>query len=200
MSESVRQQVLALARRFDFEAGHSFQDAKLARLLFEQTYDLHGLTDDYAELLEYAAILHDIGYWYDYEDHHKHAYRMIMDADLPTLTGREKAIVANVARYHRSSRPKPGHKGFAALDPDDREVVRMLGSILRLADGLDRSHTDAVDDLVVEWMAGTLIIWLYPPTGNWAEEWAGQKKSRFFQEVFDVPVRVLSARDSRLST
>ncbi len=193
MNENALQQVLALARHYDFEEDHSFQDAKLALLLFEQTYDLHGLTAEYADLLEYAAILHDIGYWYDYEDHHKHAYRMIMRADLPALTAREKAIVANIARYHRSTQPKLKHKGFAALDPDDRDAVRKLGSILRLADGLDRTHTDAVDDLVVEWTGGMLVIWLYPPTDTATEQWAGQKKSRFFQEVFEVPVRVLSA-------
>jgi exopolyphosphatase/guanosine-5'-triphosphate,3'-diphosphate pyrophosphatase len=193
---SARQQVLALARRYDFEEGHSFQDAKLALLLFEETYDLHGLTDEYADLLEYAAILHDIGYWYDYENHHKHAYRMIMEADLPALTAREKALVANIARYHRSSKPKLTHKGFAALDPDDREVVRQLGSILRLADGLDRTHTDAVEDLWVEWAGDTMFVWLHPPYGNETERWAGQKKSRFFQEVFEVAVRVLPAHDS----
>ena len=122
-----------------------------------------------------------------------------MRADLPALTEREKAIVANIARYHRSARPKLKHKGFAALDPDDRELVRKLASILRLADGLDRTHTDAVEDLVVEWMGETMIVWLYPAVGTATEEWAGQKKSRFFQEVYAVPVRVLSARESRFS-
>ena len=195
MNRTARQQVLALARRYDFEQGHSYQDAKLALLLFELTYDLHGLTDEYATLLEYAALLHDIGYWYDYEDHHKHAYRMIMAADLPALTPREKAIVANVARYHRSARPKLKHKGFAALDPDDRQVVRVLGSLLRFADGLDRTHTNAVKDLSMDWVGGTLVVWLYPPHGNEIERWAGQKKSRFFQEVFGVEVRVLSAHE-----
>ena len=195
MNRTARQQVLALARRYDFEQGHSYQDAKLALLLFELTYDLHGLTDEYATLLEYAALLHDIGYWYDYEDHHKHAYRMIMAADLPALTPREKAIVANVARYHRSARPKLKHKGFAALDPDDRQVVRVLGSLLRFADGLDRTHTNAVKDLSMDWVGGTLVVWLYPPHGNEIERWAGQKKSRFFQEVFGVEVRVLPAHE-----
>jgi len=191
MDETARQQVLALARQYDFEEGHSFQDAKLASLLFEQTYDLHGLTDEYADLLELAAILHDIGYWHDYWNHHKHAFRMIMAAELPALTAREKLIVANVARYHRSARPKLKHQGFAALNLDDREVVLKLGSILRLADGLDRTHICAVQDLWVEWLGNTIIIWLYPPTGNEIEQWAGQKKSRFFQEVFGVTVRVL---------
>ncbi len=194
MSHEAHRQVLALARSYDFEDVHSLQDARLALRLFDETYDLHGLEDDYADLLEYAAILHDIGYWYDYEDHHKHAYRMIMAADLPALSEREKAIVANVARYHRSGLPKLSHQGFAALDADDQEIVQILGAILRLADGLDRSHTCAVEDLEVEWLGDTLVIWVFPPYGNDTEVWAGQKKSRFFQEVFDVPVRVLPTR------
>ncbi len=193
--EPARQQVLALARSCDFEEAHSLQDARLALLLFEETYDLHGLTEEYADLLEYAAILHDIGYLYGYEDHHKHSYRMIMKADLPALTPQEKALVANIARYHRSGKPKQSHKGFAALDADDREAVCQLGSILRLADGLDRTHTDAVEDLWVEWVGDTMIVWIYPAHGNEIERWAGQKKSRFFQEVFEVEVRVLPTRD-----
>lgn len=192
--DQARQQVLALARHYDFEQGHSFQDVKLALEIFDQTYSLHSLEDEYATLLEYAAILHDIGYWYDYENHHKHAYRMIMDAGLPALTGREKAIVANVARYHRSTQPKLKHSGFAALEPQDREIVTKLASILRLADGLDRSHTNAVKEIAVEFSGDTMILWVYPPTGNELERWAGQKKSGFFQDVFQINVMVLPAR------
>lgn len=190
-----RQQVLALARRYDFEEMHSFQDAKLALLLFDQTYHLHGLTDEYRDLLELAAILHDIGYWYDYEDHHKHAYRMIMRANLPALTEREQALVANIARYHRSAKPKLKHKGYAALDPEDRDIVLKLASILRFADGLDRTHSNAVEDLDVQRVGDSLLVWLYPPEGSAIEQWAGQKKSRFFQDVFGVSVRVVPARE-----
>ncbi len=113
-----------------------------------------------------------------------------MEAYLPALTPREKLIVANVARYHRSARPKLKHKGFAALDPDDREIVTRLAAILRLADGLDRSHTNAVEDLDC-WIHGdTAVFTVYPPEGNDLERWAGGKKSRFFAEVFGVTVMI----------
>jgi len=183
-------QVIALARRYDYEVGHSHQDARLALRLFDLTTHLHGLDDEHRDLLLYAAILHDIGYWHDYQDHHKHAFRLIMAADLPALTGREKLIVANVARYHRSTQPKPGHKGFAALTPDDREIVTRLAAILRFADGLDRGHENAVEDLDCEVYGDTVILTLYPPEGNDLERWAGRKKSRFFAEVFGVTVMI----------
>lgn len=189
-TDKALEQAIALAERYDYEVGHSHQDARLALCIFDLTTSLHDLDDEYRDLLHYAAVLHDIGYWYDYENHHKHAFRMIMEADLPALTPREKLIVANVARYHRSARPKLKHKGFAALDPDDQETVTRLAAILRFADGLDRSHTNAVEDLDC-WIHGdTAVFTVYPSEGNDLERWAGGKKSRFFAEVFGVTVMI----------
>jgi exopolyphosphatase/guanosine-5'-triphosphate,3'-diphosphate pyrophosphatase len=184
------EQVIALAERYDYEVEHSHQDACLALRIFDLTAGLHDLDDEYRDLLHYAAILHDIGYWYDYEDHHKHAFHMIMDADLPALTSREKLIVANVARYHRSARPKLKHKGFALLDPEDQEIATKLAAILRLADGLDRGHANAVEGLDSDIYGDAVIFTVYPPEGNDVERWAGRKKSRFFAEVFGTIVMI----------
>jgi exopolyphosphatase/guanosine-5'-triphosphate,3'-diphosphate pyrophosphatase len=183
--------VMEMAKRYNPEdMAHMEHDAHLATKIFRLTRDLHELPQEYEELLEYAALLHDIGYYYGYDQHHKDAYRMIMTADIPGLDEREKAIVANVARYHRSTRPKLQHKGFAALSEEDRDAVTKLGAILRLADGLDRSHTDAVEDLECEIIGHHVIFILHPQHGNEIERWAGLKKSRFFQEVFGVTVEL----------
>ena len=185
------QHVLEMARQYNPEdVAHMEQDAYLATTIFRLTRELHELPQEYEELLEYAALLHDIGYFYGYEAHHKHAYRMIMAADIPGLDEREKAIVANVARYHRSARPQLKHKGFAALYEEDREIVTKLGAILRLADGLDRSHTDAVQDLECEIIGSHVILILHPHHDNEIERWAGNKKSRFFQETFGVTLEI----------
>jgi exopolyphosphatase/guanosine-5'-triphosphate,3'-diphosphate pyrophosphatase len=189
-TDSALEQVIALAERYDYEVEHSHQDARLALRIFDLTTGLHGLDDGHRDLLHYAAILHDIGYWHDYEDHHKHAFRMIVAADLPALTPREKLIVANVARYHRSTRPKLKHGGFAALEPEDREIVAQLGAILRFADGLDRGHADAVEDLDGTIYGDVAVFTLYPPEGNELERWAGRKKSRFFADTFGVTVMI----------
>lgn len=181
---------IALGRRYGFEEDHSRQDARLAVLLFDLTLDLHHLDDEHRDLLYCAGLLHDIGYVEGYWGHHKTAYNLIAEAKLPDLTDRERLIVANVARYHRGATPKLKHEGFAALDPDDREVVKILGAMLRLADGLDRSHTDAIRDLDI-WLEGDrLVVLVDCPHGCTAEIWAGEKKGRFFGEVFGLKVDV----------
>jgi exopolyphosphatase/guanosine-5'-triphosphate,3'-diphosphate pyrophosphatase len=181
---------IALGRRCGFEEEHCRQDALLAVEVFDQTMDLHGLADECRDLLYCAGLLHDIGYVEGYWGHHKTAYRLIMQADLPGLDEREKRIVANVARYHRGALPKLKHKGFSALAPEDREVVTTLGAMLRLADGLDRSHMDAVRGLDIRLDGDRLVVLVDCPLGCGAEVYAGEKKGRFLGKVFGLRVEV----------
>jgi len=188
--EETYEACIAFGRRCGFEEEHSRQDAHLAVHLFDLTADLHGLEGEYRDLLFCAGLLHDIGYAEGYFGHHKTAYRLIMAADVPGLAERDKRIVANVARYHRGALPKLSHKGFAALDPEDREVVEVLGALLRLADGLDRGHVCAVQDLDV-WLDGDrLVVLVDCPLGCGSEVWAGEKKGRFLGQVLGVRVAV----------
>jgi len=181
---------IALGRRCGFEEEHCRQDARLAVRLFDLTTDLHHLDWECRDLLYCAGLLHDIGYVEGYLGHHKTAYRLIMKASLPGLAEREKQIVANVARYHRGAQPKHSHEEFAVLEPEDQEIVTILGAILRLADGLDRSHIDAVQDLDL-WLEGErLTVLVDCPFGCGSEIWAAEKKGRFFGSVFGVRVAV----------
>ena len=181
---------IALGRNYDFEEGHSLQDARLAVRLFDLTADLHRLDDECRDLLYCAGLLHDIGYVEGYETHHKTSYKLITKAHLPGLTERETRIVANIARYHRGARPRLEHEGFAELDADDREIVERLGAILRLADGLDRTHTDAVQGLEVRLDGARLVVLVDCPFGCEAEVLAGDKKGRWFGDLFGPQVEV----------
>ena len=114
---------------------------------------------------------------------------MLLAQPIPGLSPRAQELVAHVARYHRGSQPDPArHKQFAALAPDDQALVTQLAAILRFADGLDRTHTDAVQDLRCELDGDRLIVTLLPGHGDESERWAGQKKARWFEQVFDVVV------------
>ena len=181
---------IALGRHCHFDEEHSRQDARLAVQLFDLTTDLHEVDDRYRDLLFCAGLLHDIGYVEGYWGHHKTAYRLIMGADLPGLTDREKQVVANVARYHRGAKPKLSHKGFAALDPGDRDVVTVLGALLRLADGLDRGHASAIEDVDIRFNGDRLVVLVDCPSGCGSEIWAGEKKGRFLGKVLGVRVDV----------
>ena len=58
--------------------------------------------------------------------------------------------MALISRYHRRTGPRKKHAEFAALPPADQAIVRRLSGLLRVADGLDRGHTAAVDTVTTK--------------------------------------------------
>ena len=70
-----------------------------------------------------------------------------MDSPILRLDFERRRIVGLVARYHRKALPKEQHSYFRDLDSKDRDIVRKLAGILRVADGLDRSHESRVKDI-----------------------------------------------------
>jgi putative phosphoesterase len=159
------------------EQGHSRQVTGLALRLFDELAGLHGLGERERFWLQCGAMLHDIGWIDGQKAHHKTSLRLIeADRTLP-IDDRERRIIASVARYHRKALPADGHAHFAALDACDRRAVSVLGGILRVADGLDRSHCDAVDDLRCEIRPDCVYIHCFADGSADIELWAAEKKS-----------------------
>jgi exopolyphosphatase/guanosine-5'-triphosphate,3'-diphosphate pyrophosphatase len=136
--------VRRFARKCRSNERHCEHVATLAIALFDALRDGYALPAAGRDLLRAAALLHDVGYLINHEQHHKHAYHLIMHGDLRGFSAREIELIANVARYHRRARPKKSHTNFAGLDRAERRLVRRLAGILRVADGLDRAHGQVV--------------------------------------------------------
>ena len=140
LDELRRSSALAVARRYHEDLGHAEHVTDLALELFDELEPLHRQPAAARDLLEAAGLLHNIGVFVAHSAHHKHSQYLIRhDEQLAGFTDRERDVVSLVARYHRKSAPKQKHLEFAALDPDDQEVVRHLAAVLRIAIGLDRS-------------------------------------------------------------
>ncbi|MGH9970047.1 MAG: HD domain-containing protein [Pyrinomonadaceae bacterium] len=139
--------VHAVGRRFGYEESHSHQVARLAEKIFDSLAETEGLTRHQRILMSAAALLHDVGYHIAHESHHKHSLYLIENSELTGFSEAERAVIANIARYHRGSPPKERHLEYAVLNTADRESVCKLGAIVRIADALDRSHDSRVNDL-----------------------------------------------------
>lgn len=177
-----------------FEEAHCRHVADMAMGIFDHLADHFGNGDEWSEvhreLLFAAALLHDVGYLINYSKHHKHSYHLIAHSDMPGLTTREREIVANVARYHRRATPKGKHPNYMKLTEQDREIVRRLSGILRIADKLDRTHTQAVDRVKMkiekkhtEARAVFRVIAEQEPA---AEIWGAARHSALFERVFGL--------------
>jgi len=189
--------VLSVARRYGYDAPHSHHVARLAARIFDDTHELHGMGETEKRLLEYAALLHDIGYHIAHNNHHKHALYLIKNAEMPGFTVNEIALMATTVRYHRGSLPKTGmpkrskreHEDYRGLERTQRSTLLKLASILQIADGLDRSHRQLVREVRCE-LAGNSVTFLVESEGECdLEMWSAERKASWFGEIFELSTR-----------
>jgi CHAD domain-containing protein len=153
----------AWAAFLDPDVAHSRHVGRLALELFDGIAALgaNGTFSNPASrrLLSTAALLHATGRSQGKKGHHKAAYRLISHLQPPLCWSKDELQrVALLARYTRGAEPSENHKGFARLEPPDRQAVRVLAGLLRLADGFDADHKRSVHHLEVKNGRGFLLI------------------------------------------
>lgn len=165
--------VLNLARNYHYEEQHANHVRFLAGRLFEQLAPLHGYTLEERELLDAAALLHDLGRVVGYSSHHKHSQTLIEYNGLPGFSPRDSAIVALLTRYHRKGEPDISDYDHL-LDEDDEELLIRLAAILRVAECLERGRDADIDDVIATWTPDQLRLTLisdeYPAVELWQAE------------------------------
>lgn len=190
--------VHAVGRRFGYEEAHSHQVARLAEKIFDTLAATEDLTRHQRTLMSAAALLHDVGYHIAHESHHKHALYLIENSELTGFSETERAVIANIARYHRGSLPKERHPEYAALNTADRETVLRLGSIVRVADALDRSHDSRVTDLRCSRTGESVNIQMQSALDCENELREAERKREMFEQAFrcnvNFSVRRLNAK------
>jgi exopolyphosphatase/guanosine-5'-triphosphate,3'-diphosphate pyrophosphatase len=165
---------------------HVEQVRELALVLYDRLGDALGCSAEERRLLEAAALLHDVGQLVSYQKHHKHSYQLIMHAERLGLGARERLLVATISRYHRKSGPSRKHEEFARLGVEDQAIVRRLSGLLRVADGLDRGHTAAVDRLRIRLTEAECRIGAAPrlrSTDVSLEVWGAERKADVLEKA-----------------
>ena len=144
--------VVKKAQTYDPDSAHSEHVTVLGLSLFDGLQSLHGYGADERRLLEIAGRLHDIGWSQGVSrKHHKLSRDLILELDIPALDERDRVLCGLIARYHRKALPDASrHRRFASLNSCRRELVEWLAGILRVADGLDVTHANAVGRLACD--------------------------------------------------
>ncbi len=183
-----RRGVIDLARRCDWHQTHSEHVARLCLRLFDDLKPLHGLGPIERELIDYGALLHDIGWHISRDQHHKHGQYLILNGKLKNFTDEEVNVIACICRYHRKRPPTKRHKTYAMLSLKMRRVVDVGSALLRIADGLDRSHSSSVSDVRCRIEDKRVHVSLTPRYDAELELWGARRKRSWFEQVFKTPV------------
>jgi exopolyphosphatase/guanosine-5'-triphosphate,3'-diphosphate pyrophosphatase len=191
-SEIRQRSVKKIAKKYHVALASGERVAKFSLSIFEQTKNyLHNWTKTEKELLWVAAVLHNCGIYVNHGAHHKHSYYLIRNSEVLGYSENELEVIANIARYHRKSKPKKRHPDYIKLSEYQQLMVRQLSAILRIAVALDRRQIGAIADLECkydpEYRTLHLHLFAASPDDDCALElWSLDYKKPVFEEEFGV--------------
>ena len=155
-----------LFNKYSKDKQHAKEVIKLSLIIFDEVckkfFEMPQIEKEY---LKSAALLHDIGYYIEAKSHNKHSMEMIIKDGLQGFDEREAKIIGCIARYHRGSLPdKHEHEIYGLLDKKDRKMVKRLGGILKLSDGLCKDHENTFSniELTYDEKHDIITFMLYP--------------------------------------
>lgn len=156
--------------------------------IFDSIKKLHGLGNRERLYLRLAAFLHDCGKYISMIDIGETSYHIIMATEIIGLSHAEREIVANVVRFNHT--PFIYYRDMRAqntkLTQEAYLTVAKLAAILRIANGLDRSHKNKLKEIKAKLKENELILTVDSQEDIALEKGLFEKRSAFFQEVFSV--------------
>jgi exopolyphosphatase/guanosine-5'-triphosphate,3'-diphosphate pyrophosphatase len=179
-----------LARQHGVDLVHADHIAALARQLLEALPGAGLPEPEEPELVEAAALLHDVGMAVDYDDHHKHSSYLILGAGLPGYSPREVALIALMARYHRKGMPQLGP--LAPLCTEQDELLLLRGAaLLRIAEQLERNRDQVVRAARLRRAGDDAVVLELEATGDTSvARWGAERQGDLFARAFGAELTV----------
>jgi exopolyphosphatase/guanosine-5'-triphosphate,3'-diphosphate pyrophosphatase len=175
------------ARRLDYNPQHAEQVARIALSLFDQLRPIHEMGAELRLVLEIGALLHDAGHFISRKAHHRHGEYLIRNGEIPGLRGWRRDMAAALVRYHNSkSEPQLEHASYAALDGERRRQVRVLTSLLRIAEKLESEHAQRVCGVDVQISGRKAIFVIRAVDGTRLDLLGLERKSGLFEKEFQL--------------
>jgi len=187
--------VLNLANRCQYDKLHSETVQRNALLIFDDMKELglHYMDNEKRMLLSYAAVLHDIGEFISYQDHHIHSYTIILNSFLPGFDDGELRTMALLARFHHKSFPDKDSKYFKDMYDIDVQNVLRCAMILKIADILDRHRNSLVDMISISAEPEAVTLFLGSESDISMEIWKLNTIKDDFKNVFGLELRIKRA-------
>lgn len=160
---------------------------KIALTIFDSMKRIHGLGARERLLLQIATLLHDCGKYISLVNLGECSYSIISATEIIGLSHVEREIVANVVKYNHLDFEYFDEMGrMSTLDRESYLKIAKLTAILRVANGLDRSHKQKFKDVKTRLMDNELVITVETNEDITLEKGMFNHRAEFFEEVYSV--------------
>ncbi|OJF76347.1 MAG: phosphatase [Treponema sp. CETP13] len=181
----------SIGRKYNFDEPHAQYVHDAAIKIYDSIKNELVLPASARILLEVSAYLHDIGVFIRTNNHNLHSQYIIAHSDIFGLSKDDIHIVSLVARYHRGKIRYQDDESYRSLSRLERMQVLKLAAILRVADALDRGHSQHIKDFTIEQQEDKLIFHIKEIHNANLEKLALTEKSDLFESVFSYSIVLL---------
>jgi CHAD domain-containing protein len=184
-ADAIRCSVSTLSGQFPEGIPHSRTVTALALRIFDDLAPLHQMQAHERFLLECACSLHDIGWKYGQKGHARHSEEMIVSDDTLPINIIDRGMIGLVSRAHRGKVRLESDGFFSLLSPEQQKNVRMLASLIRVADGLDELHLGSITSIRCISGPQEVVVETSAIRDASTEIERALKKGDLFREVFE---------------
>lgn len=175
-----------VAEHYESDMNHTQNVEQLSLAIFDSIRKISGLDQRDRLLLQAAAILHDCGKYVNMMHGTDNTYYLVLNTEIIGLSESEKRIVANVIRFN-SNGEVPEYEGVSSeLDHMDYVRMQKMAAILRLANGMDRSHLQRIQDVRVTVKDNELKIMANTIYDITLEQGMMERRAHFFEQIYGL--------------
>ena len=174
-----------LSRRYKCNRTHIERTSDYALKIFDSVKKIHGMGKHERLQLQIAAILHECGNFINLHDGAKNSYFIVANTEIIGLSHKERMEVANIVKYnvhYLPSRDLIAHE----LGDCDYIVIAKLAAILRIANILDKSHMQKIEDIFVTIKDNQMIITAKTYDDLTLEAGLFESRADFFEKVYGI--------------
>lgn len=178
---------------YDDEDDNSSQVANLAVVLFRQLKVLHKLPRNYNKIVRIAANMHDSGQRIKFFDHERNSFNIILNSDILGATHRELALAAFASANQATTDFNLAEwiKYKDIMQDEDLDAVKKIALIVRMAEALDRTHRNVVQDVSCDILGDSVIMKTISTLSANEEIREAQKSVSDFKKIFGKTLEVL---------
>lgn len=183
--EDIVASAYSISKRYKCNQKHIETVSKYALKIFDSVKKIHGMGKKERLQLEIAAILHDCGNFINMHDVANNSYYIIANTEIIGLSHKERMEIANITRYNMLPMP-PKATLSSDLGPCDYITIAKLTAILRIANILDKSHMQKIDDMTISIKDDKMLINVISYDDISLEAGLFESRADFFEDVYGV--------------
>lgn len=185
--DDIRACALQISKRYNGSRKRAETIENIALGVFDSIRKIGGLTPRDRLLLQISAILHDCGKYVSLLNLAECSYNIIKFTEIIGISHKERILIANIVKYNQKAFDYyDDFEDVDHLNPEDHMRLAKLTAILRIANGLDRSHKTKFKDFDISIENDKLIITVITDEDITLEKGLFSNRANFFREIYNL--------------